>query len=207
MTQGDFMKKIAHNRVDMVGKIYNSWKVLGYSHTNGKIPFYKCECLECNTEHVVDGRNVRSGQSKRCLSCGNINGHDKQKGTIRTTRSPKEVAEHYLLNTKKTGARKRGYEWSITKADFVKLIYDNCYYCGTRPSNEINPVKWMNMTYSNNDDCIIKYNGLDRIDSTKGYLLENVVTCCYQCNTAKMDYTQEEFLQLVNRIAKRHPKE
>lgn len=46
------------------------------------------------------------------------------------------------------------------------------------------------------------FNGIDRIDSLKGYILENVVTCCYQCNYAKSDLDIEEFKNLVIMIYK-----
>jgi hypothetical protein len=49
---------------------------------------------------------------------------------------------------------------------FEMTIMMSCYYCGT-PSNE----------------CC--YNGIDRFDNTKGYLLNNTVTACTECNMLK----------------------
>lgn len=42
-------------------------------------------------------------------------------------------------------------------------------------------------------DGYFTYNGLDRIDSSQPHNKNNVVPCCYPCNVAKLDYTQEEF--------------
>lgn len=43
----------------------------------------------------------------------------------------------------------------------------------------------------------ILYNGIDRIDNSKGYNLDNCVTCCTQCNTAKMQETEEDFKKWI----------
>ena len=43
--------------------------------------------------------------------------------------------------------------------------------------------------------------GLDRIDNTKGHTKDNVVVCCYECNTARSNnFTQEEMLILGKAI-------
>ena len=195
-------KKKAHNRVDMIGKTYNSWKVLEHSHTNGKIPYYKCECLECNTEHVVDGRNIRSGLSKRCKDCGKKHTYEKQRGTVRTKKTSKEVAEYYLMNGKKKGAFKRGKEWSLTREQFVELIYKPCNYCGTEPLTKVNPTKGHSLAPSRATECFITYNGIDRVDSSKGYTVDNVVTCCEFCNRAKMTMSTEAFATWLERAYK-----
>jgi hypothetical protein len=45
--------------------------------------------------------------------------------------------------------------------------------------------------------------GLDRIDSSKGYSIENVRPCCKLCNQAKNNLTEVEFLNLVTTIYKK----
>jgi hypothetical protein len=37
--------------------------------------------------------------------------------------------------------------------------------------------------------------GLDRKDNDKGYLQDNVVPCCYDCNTKKKFKPYEKFLE------------
>lgn len=37
-------------------------------------------------------------------------------------------------------------------------------------------------------------NGIDRRDPNKGYTVENCVPCCEQCNYAKLDYTEDEYV-------------
>ncbi len=44
------------------------------------------------------------------------------------------------------------------------------------------------------------FNGVDRIDSKKGYEETNVVPCCKMCNFAKKELKYEEFMVWINRL-------
>lgn len=68
-----------------------------------------------------------------------------------------------------------------------------CYYCGLENSNFIKDRIKKN-------DLVIKFNGLDRIDSNDGYYLSNVVSCCKYCNCAKNTMTQDEFKNFIIRL-------
>ena len=43
-------------------------------------------------------------------------------------------------------------------------------------------------------------NGIDRIDNTLGYFKTNCATACTDCNRAKMEMSQSDFLTLVKLI-------
>lgn len=49
-------------------------------------------------------------------------------------------------------------------------------------------------------------NGIDRVDSSKGYTKENCIPCCRPCNVAKLDRTQEEFINHAYRIVAKQEK-
>ena len=70
-----------------------------------------------------------------------------------------------------------GREFSITFAQYEEFLKRPCQYC-KGPLNE---------TGSN----------LDRVDSTKGYVEGNVVTCCAICNSIKNIHTPEFLLQHI----------
>jgi 5-methylcytosine-specific restriction endonuclease McrA len=78
------------------------------------------------------------------------------------------------------GAKDRGFEFNLDRRHFEDLLIDNCFYCGAQP----NPV-----------------NGIDRVDTHAGYVDDNVVTACAQCNRAKLDHSLESFLSWVQRAA------
>jgi hypothetical protein len=82
------------------------------------------------------------------------------------------------LSTYKRGANYRNIQWDLTDEEFASFWNKECYYCGDE----------------------IKTVGIDRIDSTKGYDINNTVPCCTQCNIIKMDYTQHEFLTKIKQI-------
>lgn len=47
------------------------------------------------------------------------------------------------------------------------------------------------------------YNGLDRVDPSRGYATDNVVPACIVCNRAKADMSREEFHAWVGRVYSR----
>jgi len=186
--------KRANNRVEMVGKTYNSWKVLRHSHTTGKIAFYSCECLECSNEFTVDGRNVRQGLSKRCSPCGLKHTNASKHGKTTSKKTPKGIAEYYLKNRMKKGRPGKSLkEWAITDEHFRRLVYGNCQYCGEAPFTTINPTIHQGLAESRQYSCFITYNGIDRVDSSKGYIAGNVVSCCTHCNSAKLDRNVDDY--------------
>jgi len=79
----------------------------------------------------------------------------------------------------------RKLELGITSEQYLNLMEERiCYYCNGP----------LNSTGS----------GLDRIDSSKGYLIDNVVKCCKICNQMKNDLGQLEFFEHINSIYAKH---
>ena len=84
-------------------------------------------------------------------------------------------------------AKKIEIEFNLTKEEFKILIEKDCYYCGAKPNNK-------------SRDYF--YNGLDRMDNTKGYTINNVVPCCKHCNIAKNTFTLQEFKDWIEKVYK-----
>ena len=187
----------------MIGLVYNNWKVLEHSHTKGKIAYYKCICLLCNEEHVVDGRNIRSGASKCCQKCaGNKPGQKreyKERGAYESKYTVEEARYRYLYTRNKKDAKRRGIEFSLTFEEHRKLVAGNCTYCGIEPSTTVNVFKGDKLSKEKEAQGFLTYNGIDRLDSTKGYETSNVQTCCEYCNKAKLARSEEEFLIWIKR--------
>lgn len=92
-------------------------------------------------------------------------------------------------------------ESGITKDQFFELSQKNCFYCGAPPSNKCNNYqRRKNTSQEVKDGYAFIYNGLDRIDSSKPHTIDNVVSCCHACNTAKMHHSQEIFKQNIQDI-------
>ena len=82
-----------------------------------------------------------------------------------------------IIRGYKRRAKERGHKWDLTEEQFAEITKKNCYYCGAKPKNIIKQ-----MPYSNGEYI---YNGIDRIDNTKGYVIDNIVPCCKFCNFQK----------------------
>ena len=76
-------------------------------------------------------------------------------------------------------AKKKNIDFNLT-IEFYETLWDQpCHYCGTT----------------------MEVTGLDRKDNDKGYLTDNVVPCCYDCNTKKKFKSYETFLKEVKHEA------
>lgn len=195
------MGKPAYNRIDMTGKIYNSWKIVKYIETIGKITYWEAICTLCDRIYKVDGRNVRQQLSKCCVECGNIRSAKVRTGKPKTDRTAKETSEHYLyIKEKNSAINKRKLDWKLSKYEFLELIYGNCNYCGEPPSRLCNPVQWSGLAQKTSDAAWIIRNGIDRVDNLKGYIKDNSVPCCTKCNLMKTNSSLEDFKEHIKKI-------
>jgi hypothetical protein len=80
----------------------------------------------------------------------------------------------------RNNAKRRGIEYDLDPLLFEDLSTDRCFYCHADPE---------------------PFNGVDRVDNTKGYTENNVVSCCKTCNLAKKELTREEFESWAMRVA------
>lgn len=98
-----------------------------------------------------------------------------------------------LFSKYKGQAKRRNIIFELSIKDFEKLIYNNCYYCDVSPSNIL--------TYKN---IITKYSGIDRINNNLGYIKNNCISCCEQCNVAKSTYTTKEFYDWAKKVVDKY---
>lgn len=178
---------------DLKGLVFNRLTVIEQDKVatmpNGKTERrWICKC-SCGNTISVSTYRLTSGRLKSC-GC-----YHKDLVTERSRLTPGESSFNCFYSSYKYGAKKRGLFFSLSKDTFKKITGTNCYYCDA-PPRVVNPGKRNYGDYFGN--------GIDRIDSTKGYEEGNVVSCCTACNTAKMSQTQEEFFDMVRKIYEKH---
>lgn len=76
--------------------------------------------------------------------------------------------------------------------DFIEQIKKPCVYCGAVEASFV--------TDRRDGTTVLKYNGLDRVDSSLGYRKDNVVCACSRCNIAKGKMSLDEFKAHITRI-------
>ncbi len=109
--------------------------------------------------------------------------------------------QHPSISSAKSAYRGNYNDGDITFEKFLELTQYNCFYCGVEPSNTSNmhKIRSDSSEYARNNGDFL-YNGLDRIDSSLGHNINNVVPCCQKCNWAKGDYSVEEYKNWIIRI-------
>jgi len=164
---------------DITGQTFGKLTVIKRAgHNRSGAMMWLCEC-SCGGKKVINGVYLRNGHTR---SCGCLNKFQPGLGNMRA-----------LISNYKAKAKARGHDWELTEKQFREITQKDCYYCGMRP-NQIHRAKNHNGNYV--------YNGIDRVDNSKGYTIDNVVSCCKICNRAKGDLTIQEFKSWVERISK-----
>lgn len=178
-------------RLDIKGKKIGFLTVLDYSHSHTqpsgqKRAMWKVKC-HCGVEKFMSTSTLCHGNTISCGCQGKLNRIESRKKTYGYSN------ENYLFLQYKNRSLKKFGEFNLTKDDFKKLIYQECFYCKKAPSQR---------TMKRSSYGTLESNGIDRIDSKKGYTIDNCVTCCKTCNTMKLDYSLPLFLDQIEKIYK-----
>ena len=157
-----------------------------------------CLC-ECGNKKVVVSDNLSSGKSN---SCGCLKAEFlARKGNQFGLHDDRELA---LLKVQYHHIKKRnkakGFGDVISFEVFSHLSKSPCKYCGLEYSKEIGDRLSESPKKKRLSDHILRCNGIDRVDSSKGYTDENSVSCCKHCNTAKNTMSEEDFYKWIKRI-------
>jgi hypothetical protein len=203
-----------NNSVDLTGQKFGRLLVIerqGYTEwkdtTNNGVPTryrqikWSCKC-DCGKEVSVVAASLTSGSTKSC-------------GCLRLSVSAARFRDRivhpdYEPNRKKAMVRqvskrllcisRKRKDSNLTLQDIEVLVLDKCFYCGASGRNKCRDKNGSKQLPA----VVLEYNGIDRIDSNRGYTKENSVTCCYRCNLAKNDMSQSEFFDLISAIHNKH---
>lgn len=99
---------------------------------------------------------------------------------------------HQLLNQVKASAKRRGIPVDLSTVELGELSFPIA--C---------PVLGIPLTFNTGRPQDNSYS-LDRIDSTKGYTIDNVVVVSYRANVIKRDATLDELKRMVEFYSELH---
>ena len=176
---------------DLIGKKFGRLTVIAESekrYSNGLV-LWDCVCI-CGNKKTVNGASLRNGKTQSC-GCLMLDSVRLDKG---------EASFNKLYGAYKRGAKNREFRFGLKKEDFREMTSSDCFYCGEKPSQEMKNNGKSNF-YGN-----YKYNGIDRIDNSKGYSKQNCVPCCFVCNQMKLTLSKSDFINQAKKICK-HMKE
>ena len=87
-------------------------------------------------------------------------------------------------NAYKGAAKHRQLDFELSLNEFDKITSKACVYCGKY----------------NGEYLGTPFSGIDRIDSSIGYKLDNCVSCCQICNKMKLNYSVGDWMEHMKLI-------
>ena len=182
---------------DLNHKTFGNWTVIEKILPVLKYSKWLCAC-SCGIKKIVSASTLITGRSRSC-GCKSERGYCNRKFPI------EEAAYRAKVSNYKSHAMIDNREWSLSVEEAICLLKGDCGYCGSRPSNEYNMVRNLGkkcQEKTKESHTTILYNGIDRIDSSKGYVSDNCVSCCKICNQAKMDMILVKFEEWIEKLIK-----
>jgi len=183
---------------DLTGKRINKLIVLKFEEyrpnsVGVRNCYYRCKC-DCGNEAIISQQELNHGR-KSC-GCSLDEFRKNVFGKIARERMSLPYGEssfNALYSGYVDRCKRKQREFKLTKEEFREITSKNCFFCGIEPLQIFSKgKKHRNGHYL--------HNGIDRIDSLKGYIIGNVLPCCEICNKAKRDMSLDEFLKWINRL-------
>jgi hypothetical protein len=84
-----------------------------------------------------------------------------------------------MLSSYRNSDIRKGLEFKMTRDDLFKIINQPCSYCNATENI-----------------------GADRIDNSKGHVVENIIPCCYVCNVVRSNLFSVEEMKLIGKTIK-----
>lgn len=156
--------------IDLAGQQVGDLSVIEYVLHDSRW-MWKTRCSCGELTFVRTTQLTRENPQTACKKCT-----DKRTAENRIL-PDNQAYKNRRLRVYKRGAQSRNISFKLTESFFFDLLDQACHYCGLPQSD-----------------------GIDRVDSRKAYTVDNVVSCCKQCNVAKLDYSKKEFLDWVTKV-------
>jgi hypothetical protein len=146
-------------------------------------------CKHCGKEYDITLKTFYTCSPSYCsIECRTavrqqVNKTNKERAKLKLQQG---VDIEWILKRKhsnyKHSAKERGYEYTLTIEVLKSYYKKECYYC----NDVVNDIS------------------LDRINNTKGYTPDNIISCCIKCNIMKHTQTQKEFIDRCKTISLLH---
>lgn len=179
------------NKNDLIGQKFNNLTVIKQIgiNKNQRATIWLCKC-DCGNNINVITSKLKNNHTKSCGCLKIYSNHKKNTGH-------KNISGTFYGMLKKS-ARLRNLEFNLSKEQLQELLEKQNFKCAFTGLNitisDINPrdksIYWKNTTAS-----------VDRIDSNKGYTIDNIQFVHKDINYLKKDFTDEEFINYCNLVS------
>jgi len=172
--------------IDLTNRVFGDLTVLKQSDyvppagKHGHGAYWDCLCVCGSITHVISAR-LRNRKATGCSACYHRVSDLIGVGANGLYAQYRNVARH-------KGKNRSAIPFELTPEQFLRLVSGDCFYCGFEPQQVLR--------YYNGE---FVHNGIDRVDSNLGYIVDNCVPCCKICNYAKHNLSREEFLIWLRR--------
>ncbi len=172
---------------DLTNQVFGKLKVIKKDNCKSTHTKWICKC-ECGLEKSILGTSLSAGKTK---SCGCIQKSIVSK--LKSTKKFEEIPLTYIRNIK-SGAKKRNLNVHITIEDIWKIYLNQnkkCYFTGL-------PIGFCDIRYKSGH--ISNSASLDRIDSSKDYMIDNCCLVYKDINFMKQNFPVDKFLNYCKLI-------
>lgn len=159
-------------------------------NSDGNLICYKCHQYKPESEFDINQeRWFRNNRDYRCKECK----EQQRQKRILAGRGKQDInrmlLERYL--SARDRARKKNLEFNIT-LDFLKYLWNK--QLGKCALSNVNMTSSFFVGRTSTNVSI------DRIDSSKGYTMDNIQLVCMACNQMKNDLTEKELYEFCKNI-------
>lgn len=173
------------DKFNMIGRQFEKWTVLDFSDYKEKCSrdkFWLCRC-ECGTEKPVKACYLRNGQSKQCVDCA----HENQR--IKGRLIPRMYWEHLTKN-----ASTRGIGFDLKQEQVIELLKKQNYKCSLSGL----PIEFAKTESEQKQGKTTA--SIDRVDSSKPYVIENIQMVHKIINFMKHTLQQDQFITMCKLV-------
>lgn len=139
-------------------------------------------CTQCGKEINKLLIGIRNHEIQKCEEC-----YEKTRKIEDDRTRERNYSSEKMLNPLShfrkyiESACKRNIQFELNLEEFIAIVSNPCNYC----------------EYYSKVEVI----GIDRVDSSLGYIKSNIVPCCQKCNMMKGELTLNEFKEHVNKLS------
>ena len=158
-------------------------KAAYYEENKEDIAVKKTVYREKNKEVIAAKGMVYYQENKEDITIKRAEYYEDNKEDIRARQTAYKNTQEGKMKQIKQSAKERKKIITITDDEIINMTDLPCVYCGTETIDAA------------------KRNGIDRLDSSKGYALDNCVPCCHMCNMMKGEVDPLTFVERCAHIS------